>query len=61
MLYNTIYNIGKCNSRITKGINCALSVMGICNDYVAFPLRRFEGEDKQKIEQYISELSEIMI
>jgi 4-hydroxy-tetrahydrodipicolinate synthase len=61
MLYNTIYNVGKCNSRITKGINCALSVLGICNDYVAFPLRRFEGEEKHKIEQYISELSEIMI
>ena len=55
-LYNTIYNVGKSSSRFTKGINCALSAMGICNDYVAFPLRRFEGEDKQKIEQYIMEL-----
>jgi dihydrodipicolinate synthase/N-acetylneuraminate lyase len=59
-LYNTIYSVGKTNSRYTKGINCALSVMGICNDYVAFPLRRFEGEDKQKIEQYILEFNGIM-
>jgi dihydrodipicolinate synthase/N-acetylneuraminate lyase len=61
MLYNTIYNVGECSSRITKGINCALSAMGICNDYVAFPLRRFEGEEKQRIEKYILELNEILI
>jgi len=59
-LYNTIYSVGKTSSRFTKGINCALAVMGICNDYVAFPLRRFEGEDKQKIEQYILEFNKIM-
>ena len=60
-LYNTIYSVGQDNSRVTKGINCALSVMGICNDYVAFPLRRFEGEDKQKIERYILELNDLLI
>lgn len=60
-LYNTIYSVGQYNSRFTKGINCALSVMGICNDYVAFPLRRFEGEDKQKIERYILELNDLLI
>ena len=60
MLYNTIYSVGKTSSRYTKGINCALSAMGICNDYVALPLRRFEGEDKQKIEQYILEFNGIM-
>jgi 2-dehydro-3-deoxy-D-pentonate aldolase len=56
-LYNTIYSVGQSNSRFTKGINCALSVMGICNDYVAFPLRRFEGEDKRKIEVFISQMT----
>ena len=60
-LYNTIYNVGKTNSRYTKGIKCSLSAMGICSDYLAFPLRRFEGEDKQKIEQYISEMNRILI
>jgi 2-dehydro-3-deoxy-D-pentonate aldolase len=55
-LYHTIYSVGKSGSRITKGINCALSALGICSDYVAFPLRRFEGEEKRKIEHYILEL-----
>lgn len=55
-LYNTIYNVGKTSSKFTKGIKCALSVLGLCNDYVALPLRKFEGEDKQKIEAYIAAL-----
>lgn len=59
-LYNTIYSVGKTSSKYIKGIKCALSVMDICNDYVALPLRRFEGEDRQKIEQYIAEMGEIM-
>jgi 4-hydroxy-tetrahydrodipicolinate synthase len=57
MIYNTIYSVGKHKSRIVKGIKCALSVMDICNDYVAFPLRKFKAEERHKIEQYILELN----
>ena len=53
---DTIYSVTKQTSRFLKGIKCALSVMGICNDYIASPLRKFEGEEKQKIEQYVKEL-----
>jgi len=56
-IYNTIYSVGKTSSKYIKGIKCALAAMGVCNDYVALPLRKFEGEDKQKIEEYIEELS----
>lgn len=59
-IYNTIYSVGKYTSRYLKGTKCALSALGICNDYVALPLRKFEGEDKQKIEQYILEFNEVM-
>lgn len=57
---DTIYNVGKHNSRIAKGIKCALSVMNICDDYMAMPLRRHGKEERKKIEQYVSELNEIM-
>jgi 4-hydroxy-tetrahydrodipicolinate synthase len=60
MIDNTIYSVGKHKSRIVKGIKCALSVMNICNDYVAFPLRKFKVEDRQKIDQYIVELNRIL-
>jgi 2-dehydro-3-deoxy-D-pentonate aldolase len=57
IIENTIYRVGKHKSRIIKGIKCALSVMDICNDYVAFPLRKFKAEERHKIEQYILELN----
>lgn len=50
---DTVYNIGDDASRIVKGIKCALSVMGICNDYIALPFRKFGNEDRRKIEKYI--------
>lgn len=53
-LYNTIYAVASTSSKYIKGIKCTLSAMGICNDYAAFPLSRFEGEDKRKIEQYVA-------
>lgn len=52
-LYDTIYNVGKDFSRITKGIKCALSIMGICDDYMALPLRRFDAGDRERIKTYL--------
>lgn len=60
MIDSFIFNVGKHKSRIIKGIKCALSVMGLCSDYVAFPLRRFSGEERKKIEQAVENLNKIM-
>jgi 4-hydroxy-tetrahydrodipicolinate synthase len=56
-LYSTIYNVGKHASRITKGTKCGLSVMGICNDYMAPPFRRFNNSEREQIKAYIDEIS----
>ena len=55
-IYETIYSVGNYESRITKGIKCALSVMGICDDYMAMPLRRLDSEGRDKIKSYILKL-----
>ena len=61
MLVNdTIYCVGKNSSRIVKGIKCALSVMGICNDYMALPFRKFGEEERKKIVKFTMELKEII-
>jgi 2-dehydro-3-deoxy-D-pentonate aldolase len=52
-----IYNIGTNNSKHIKSIKCALSVIGICNDFVAQPFRRFNNEECEIIKQNIRELS----
>ncbi|MCD6596818.1 MAG: dihydrodipicolinate synthase family protein [Bacteroidales bacterium] len=56
-LYNSIYNVGKYTSRITKGTKCALSVMGICDDYMAPPLHRFNPAEREQIENILNEFN----
>ncbi|MBD0776767.1 dihydrodipicolinate synthase family protein [Maribacter sp. ANRC-HE7] len=55
-IYDTIYSVGKYESRVTKGIKSALSAMDICEDYMALPLRRFENGDREKIKSYMREI-----
>jgi dihydrodipicolinate synthase/N-acetylneuraminate lyase len=59
MLYNTVYNVGKYPSRITKGTKCGLSVMGICNDYMAPPFRKFNPAERKQIEKHIEEITKM--
>ena len=54
----TIYCVGKNASRITKGIKCALSVMDICEDHMALPLRKFENRERQKVKEILDQFEE---
>ena len=56
-IYNTIYAVGQYNSRFIKGAKSALSTMGICKDYMAQPLKRFNHSERIKISEYVHELS----
>jgi 4-hydroxy-tetrahydrodipicolinate synthase len=60
IINNTIYNVGKHTSRIIKGLKCALSVAGICNDYMALPFRKYDKEERREIEKYLKELKRII-
>jgi len=51
-----IYSVGKHTSRYIKTIKCALSEMGICNDFVAQPFRKFDQLEKSQIKQNLKEL-----
>jgi 4-hydroxy-tetrahydrodipicolinate synthase len=57
MLYQTIYHVGKHASRYLKGTKCSLSVMGICNDYLAPPLHSFNAVERKQIKEYIEEIT----
>jgi len=59
-IYNTIYTVGKTTSRYTLGVKSALSVMGICSDYAAQPLHKFDDEQRKKMEQFIIEIKELL-
>ncbi len=52
----TIYKVGSYGSSYIKGLKCALSVMGICSDFLAAPFHRFNKPEREKIEQMLDEL-----
>ena len=54
---STIYNVGHYGSSYLKGLKCALSIMGICNDYMAEPFHRFKEPERTKINQLLEELN----
>ncbi len=60
-LYDTIYSVGNHISRFTKGTKCALSVMGICNDHMALPLRKFNDTERGQIKKYVEEFKEVNV
>ena len=56
-IYDTIYNVGNFSSRIAKGIKCSLSIMGICNDYMAIPFNKFDAADRERIKTHVKEFN----
>jgi 4-hydroxy-tetrahydrodipicolinate synthase len=53
----TIYKVGRFGSSYLKGLKCALSVMGICNDFMAEPFHRFNEPERKKIEEALEALN----
>lgn len=45
----SIYTVGKYGSSYLKGVKCALSLLGICDDYLSYPYRRFRAEERERI------------
>ncbi|MBT3374274.1 MAG: dihydrodipicolinate synthase family protein [Lentisphaerae bacterium] len=44
-----IYGVGRHASSGIKGIKCALSVLGICSDFMAEPFHRFHDVEREQI------------
>lgn len=53
----TVYRVGQHGSSFVKGLKCALSCLGICNDFVAEPFHRFRHPEREKVERYLRELN----
>lgn len=45
----TLYHIGRYDSSYLKGLKCALGLLGICEDYISYPYRRFRDEEREKV------------
>ena len=56
----TLYGVGHFGSSYLKGLKCALSVKGICDDFMAEPFHRFRAPERQRIEAILSELDKLV-
>lgn len=54
---SSIYTVGKYGSSYLKGLKCALSVSGICSDYMAEPFHRFKEPERKLIEEALQKLN----
>jgi 4-hydroxy-tetrahydrodipicolinate synthase len=52
----TIYAVGRYGSAYLKGLKCALSCLGLCDDTLAEPFRRFGPAERQRIEAHLRDL-----
>lgn len=52
-----IYEIGKYPSRYIKATKCALSLLGICDDFMAEPFHRFRSPERERVQDILNSLS----
>ncbi|MEN6428105.1 MAG: dihydrodipicolinate synthase family protein [Phycisphaerales bacterium] len=53
---STIYSVGQFESSFVKGLKCALSLLGVCNDFLAEPFHRFREPQRDMVHKYMVEL-----
>ena len=51
-----IYRVGQYASSVIKGLKCALSLLGICDDFMAEPFHRFREAERQQVRQLLAEM-----
>jgi 4-hydroxy-tetrahydrodipicolinate synthase len=51
-----LYSIGKHSSSFIKGVKCALSCLGICDDGMAEPFQRFQHNERRRVQQALRQL-----
>ncbi|MBI4977108.1 MAG: dihydrodipicolinate synthase family protein [Spirochaetes bacterium] len=56
MRLREIYRVGHYASSGIKGIKCALSIMGICGDYMAEPFQHFYEPERERVAQILAAL-----
>jgi dihydrodipicolinate synthase/N-acetylneuraminate lyase len=54
----SLYQVGRHSSAIIKGLKCALSISGVCDDFMAEPFHRFRDEERRRIEMVLPVLKD---
>jgi 4-hydroxy-tetrahydrodipicolinate synthase len=55
-----LYHVGRHSSAIIKSLKCALSILGVCDDFMAAPFQRFHEPERQRVRQILDELNPLL-
>lgn len=55
-LQETVFAVGHHPSAYLKGLKCALSLLGICDDFMAEPFARFRAPERERVRRQLAEL-----
>lgn len=53
---SAIYRVGRHASAVVKGMKCACSLLGICDDFMAEPFHRFREPEREKVRAVLQEV-----
>ena len=54
---DNLYRIGRHSSAVIKGIKAALSILGVCDDFMAEPFRRFRDPQREQVRAVLCRLN----
>ena len=52
----SIYGVGRHSSSYLKGLKCALSLLGVCSDFMAEPFHHFRAPEREKVRAALAKL-----
>lgn len=55
-----LYHVGRHPSAVIKGIKCALSCLGFCDDFMAEPFHRFREAERRQVLAAVEELRALL-
>ena len=55
--FQQIYEVGKYASKYIKATKCCLSLLGICDDFMAEPFHRFRAPERARVQAILESLS----
>jgi dihydrodipicolinate synthase/N-acetylneuraminate lyase len=56
LVSDNLYRVGRHPSAIIKGLKCALSLLEVCEDFMAEPFHRFHDPERQRVRGILHEL-----
>jgi dihydrodipicolinate synthase/N-acetylneuraminate lyase len=56
LVSDNLYRVGRHPSAIIKGLKCALSILGVCEDFMAEPFHRFHEPERHRVQGILHEL-----